>query len=166
MFQWVTRTVPRSAVTLALVSVSGLAVGAGLLDATQPAGAATAGVACEHVIGTTNGVVKLSSCHSSGQLPGNGTVPGRVFNPGTKRTGIIRWISGNHSYSTTVSATTLPDSSGEYCVQHGYKGEYIVKGKVTVNTDPDIAVGQAVYGVVCISSSGDVKQTNYGSFKV
>jgi len=60
----------------------------------------------------------------------------------------------------------LPDSSGEYCVRHGYKGEYVVKGKVTANTDPDIAVGQSVYSVVCISSAGAVKQSHYGYFTV
>ena len=166
MLQRVARTVPRPALTLALGAVSALTVGAGLLGATQPAEAGTAGIACEHVVGTTSGVVKLSSCHSGGQLAGYGTASGKVFMPGTKRTEVIRWTSGNHSYSTTVSATTLPDSSGEYCVQHGFKGEYIVKGKVTANTDPAISVGQAVYSVVCISSAGAVKQTHYGSFEV
>ena len=46
-----------------------LATSAGLVGATQPAGAGTRspGIACEHVTGTTGGVVTLSSCHSGGQ---------------------------------------------------------------------------------------------------
>lgn len=166
MFQRITRTVPTAMFTVALVAGSAFAAGAEVLGATQPADARTAGIACEHVVGPTSGIVKLSSCHSSGRLAGYGTLPGKMFISGTKRSGVIHWTSGNHSYSTTVSATTLPDSSGEYCVQHGYRGEYVVKGEVTKNTDPNIAVGQSVYSVVCISSAGAVKQTHYGSFEV
>lgn len=164
-------TVVRSVLSVSLISVSALVTSAALLGAAQPAGAATPptaapGIACEHVTGTTSGVVKLSSCHSSGLLAGSGTVPGKVFISGKKTTGVIRWTSGTHSYSTTVSTTTLPDSSSEFCVRHGYKGEYILQGKVTANTDPDIAVGQSVYSVVCISSAGAVKQAHYASFRV
>lgn len=171
MPQRVTRTVGRSALSGSLIAVAALATCAGLVGATQSADAGTPlaaapGISCEHVIGTTGGVVTLSACRSRGQLAGNGTVPGKVFIPGTKRIGVIHWTSGNHSYSTTASITTSPDSSGEYCARHGYKGEYVVKGRVTANTDPDIAVGQSVYSVVCISSSGAVKQTHYGYLDV
>lgn len=166
MRQWAPGTVRGSALPIFLVAVA-LATSAGLVGSTQPAGAGTRapGVECEHVTGTTGGVVTLSSCHSAGMTAGIGTVPGKLFISGKKTTGVIRWTEGKGSYSTTVSTTTLPDSSGEYCARHGYRGEYFVEGKVTANTDPEIAVGQSVSSGVCISSTGAVRQTHYGYFE-
>ncbi len=122
-----------------------------------------AGISCEHVTGTTGGVVRLSSCRSDGQAAGYGTVPGDVL-IGRRTAGVIRWTSWK-GYSTMVSITTSADSSGDgWCLRHGYRDQYTVNGTVTANTDPDIAVGQSVYGLLCISSAGAVKQTHYGRF--
>ncbi len=164
-------TVARSTSLVPLFAISALAFSAGPFGSIQPAGAGTApfriiaptGIKCEHVTGTTGGVVTLSSCRSSSPDAGTGTVPGKMFSSGKRTTEVIRWTSEGRNYSTTVSTTTSPDSSGEYCARHGYRGEYVVRGMVTANTDPDIAVGQSVSGGVCISSAGAVRQTHYGS---
>ena len=151
-----------------LIAVSASATGAGLVDSAQPADAGTRapGIECEHITGTTDGVVTLSSCHSAGLTAGTGKVPGKVFISGKRTTGAIRWTEGTHSYSTTVSTTTAPDSSRSYCVRHGYRGEYVVKGKVTASTDPAVADGQSVSSGVCVSSTGVVRQTHYGYFEL
>lgn len=151
-----------------LIGVSATATSVGLVDSAQPADAGTSapGIECEHVAGTIGSVVTLSSCHSARMTAGTGKVPGMVFNSGKRTTGVIRWTEGGHSYSTTVSTTTSPDSSRSYCVRHGYRGEYVVKGKVTASTDPEVAVDQSVSSGVCISSTGAVRQTHYGYFEL
>ncbi len=130
-----------------------------------------AGVYCEHVSGTTSGVVTVGSCHydatvrKSRAVPDHGTVRGRIFVPGKTVTGTITWTSFK-SYSTTVSTKTLPDSSSRWCVARGYQAEYTVQGKVAANTNPDIAVGQPVSATICISASGAVVQSHYGNLRL
>jgi hypothetical protein len=123
------------------------------------------GIRCAHVIGTTGGAVTLSSCRSNGKAAGTGSVPGNVF-IGTA-TGTFTWTSRKSSYSTTVSTTTSPDpSASTFCARQGFGTQYIVNGTVTANTDPDIAVGQSVDGLLCISPAGAVRQTHYGSLSL
>jgi hypothetical protein len=118
------------------------------------------GVYCEHVAGTTSGVVALSSCGT-----GTGTLPGATLK-GT-RTGKIAWTQGTQSYSTTITITTtlVPNSlTSGYCAKQGLGGKYYVHGKVTANTNPRTAVGANVMAYLCISASGAVRQAHYGSF--
>jgi hypothetical protein len=98
-------------------------------------------------------------------VPDHGTVPGRIFVPGKTVTGTIKWTSFK-TYATKVSTKTSPDSSSRWCVSRGYQAEYAVEGKVTANTNPDIAVGQAVSGTVCIGASGAVVQSHYANLRL
>ncbi len=123
------------------------------------------GVYCKHVSGTTGDDVKLSSCRPvGGGVVGTGMLHGAVLK-GTAR-GTISWRLGRQLSSTTIAVkTTLgPDPTKGWCVIRGLGREYDVSGKVTANTQPDIAVGQAVSGYICISSAGAVKQSHYGRF--
>lgn len=124
-------------------------------------------VTCKHASGSTSKVVTLTSCRQTEPpggkaVLGSGSVPGRLFIPGKAAVGVIHWTSGSHTYSTTVSTTTKPYAPTDWCPKHGYKNEDAISGKVTSSTDPDISVGQSVYGDVCISSSGVVVQSHYG----
>lgn len=121
------------------------------------------GVYCEHASGTTGGAVKLSSCHTGGGgLVGTGMMPGAVLK-GTGK-GTISWRLGTQSFSTTIEVTTKlgPNPTKGWCPSRGLGRQYDVAGKVTADTEPEIAVGQAVNAYICISSSGAVKQTHYG----
>jgi Fibronectin type III domain len=119
------------------------------------------GISCEHALGTTGGVVAVSSCH----LGGTGNLPGATLK-GT-RTGKITWTQGAQSYSTTIAITTtlIPDSeSSGYCAKQGLGGAYHVHGKVTADTNPRTAVGASVSAYLCITESGAVRQAHYGYF--
>lgn len=123
------------------------------------------GVYCKHVSGTTGDDVKLSSCRpEGGGVVGMGMMPGAVLN-GTGK-GTISWRLGKQLSSTTIAVkTTLgSDPTKGWCAERGLGRPYDVTGKVTANTEPDIAVGQAVSGYICISSAGAVKQSHYGKF--
>jgi len=141
------------------------AVGTGPASAPSNAVAPTpppppAGISCEHVIGTTSGVVALSSCGT-----GTGTLPGATVKGTT--TGKIDWKQGTKSYSTTIAVTTtlIPNSlTRGYCARKGLGGAYHVHGRVTANTNPRTAVGASVAAYLCISASGAVRQDHYGSF--
>ena len=69
-----------------LVAVA-IAANAGLVGSTQPAEAGTRapGVECEHVTGTTGGVVTLGSCHSAGTTAGIGRSQERFSFPVRRR---------------------------------------------------------------------------------
>jgi len=117
-------------------------------------------IACEHVSGTTSGIVTLSSCST-----GTGTLPGATLK-GTK-TGTITWTQGAKSYSTTIAVTTtlIPNSgTSGYCAKQGLGAAYHVHGKVTANTNPRTTVGTYVSAYLCITASGAVKQDHYGYF--
>jgi len=119
-----------------------------------------AGISCEHVIGTTSGVVALSSCNT-----GTGTLPGATLKGTT--TGKMDWKQGTKSYSTAIAVTTtlIPNSlTSGYCARQRLGGAYLVHGKVTANTNPRTAVGASVTAYLCISASGVVRQDHYGSF--
>ena len=121
------------------------------------------GVSCEHIAGTTSGGVTLSSCHASGGgVVGVGTMPGTMLK-GTSK-GSISWTLGSQSSSTTIAVTTAlgPNPTKGWCASRGLGRPYDVTGKVTADTEPHIAVGQAVKAYICISSAGAVKQNHYG----
>ena len=125
------------------------------------------GISCEHVTGTTSGIVTLSSCHAvGGALAGKGTMSG-VTLKGTRK-GTISWRVGNEMSSTTIAVkTTLaPNPTKGWCPSRGFGQPYDVTGKVIADSEPDIAVGQAVTGYICVSSAGAVKQNHYGSLSL
>jgi hypothetical protein len=120
------------------------------------------GINCQHVTGSTRDAVVLSSCHSDRQAAGQGTMSGKLL-VGSGVPGVISWTWWKSTYSTKIVITTTPDSStGGYCAREGFGTLSIVRGKVTATTDPDTAVGQSVYGTLCISPSGVVRQSHYG----
>ena len=125
------------------------------------------GIGCEHVSGTTSGLVTLSSCRAAGgSLVGTGTMPGAILKGSGH--GTISWRVGKTLSSTTISVkTTLgPDPTTGWCARKGLGRQYHVAGKVTANTEPNVAVGQTVNGYICISAAGGVKQTHYGEFGI
>jgi hypothetical protein len=119
------------------------------------------GIGCGNVIGSTHGVVTLETCKSGGKLAGPGTLSGITFVG--KRTGTISWTPGGHHYSTTIKVSTSMVPARQSCGgTHTWKA-YDVKGTVSANTDPDLAVGYSVNGYLCINPAGAVKQSHYGS---
>jgi len=155
-------------VTAALV-IGVAACTIGLFSSAGPAGADqfNTNVYCRQVRGTTGGSVALTSCKARTvgmhpPNPGSGTIPGATF-VGTS-TGTVTWTAGANSFSTTVTVTSTraPDVAQRWCGRLG-STLYYVNGTVTANDHPDITVGDRVFGALCISPAGVVRQTKYGS---
>ncbi len=139
-----------------LVGIAG-----GLVVAAVPA-SANLGWQCNHVTGTTSGLVTLKSCNGTGY----GTLPGATFVG--SNTGIITWTHRRTVTSATISVTTSEDPHrnqgySAYCLRRGLGLSYDVSGTVTSSNSPYIGNGSSVYAILCINySTGSIRQDHYG----
>jgi hypothetical protein len=139
-------------------TVGGLAV--------MAAPASAGGWGCNHVTGTTTGLVTLKSCNGTGY----GTLPGATFVG--SNTGTVTWIHRRTVTSATISITTTENPTrnqgySAFCVRKGYGLLYDVTGTVTSSNSPYIGNGTHVSAELCIDySTGSIRQTHYGGMNL